>query len=148
MEDFDDNDSGDVFSVLTSILETDRMLYNSIRYFPEDTRATVLLQHQVNNSGMIALLRTSLAQPTSMVINLPYPDDLADVPVLATATQIADATTAGITVTDADCAICQDTVTMVTKINHCGHGFHDTCIQNWFTRSVRCPVCRWDIREE
>tara|TARA_X000000950_G_C13796254_1_gene611540 strand:+ start:50 stop:787 length:738 start_codon:yes stop_codon:yes gene_type:complete len=35
----------------------------------------------------------------------------------------------------------------VLKINHCGHIFTLSSIQEWFNRNVRCPVCRHDIRE-
>lgn len=48
------------------------------------------------------------------------------------------------------CAICQDTIEHRPdgcRLRNCGHRFHDTCIHQWFTRSVRCPVCRNDIRE-
>ena len=51
------------------------------------------------------------------------------------------------------CAICQDplmdehTIRPLREITHCEHTFHQTCIDRWFTRNVRCPVCRFDIRE-
>jgi hypothetical protein len=146
----EDFDAVDIFSVLTSMLRTERSLYGILRNFPIEARAAVMLQHQINNSWMIALLHTSLTQPDSVVINIPYPDEMVDVPVLATAAQIQTAITPNVTVdADAgDCAICQESVGIMTKINRCGHGFHDACIQSWFTRSVRCPVCRWDIRGE
>jgi hypothetical protein len=35
----------------------------------------------------------------------------------------------------------------VTRIRHCGHTFQNTGLSNWFTTNVRCPVCRYDIRE-
>jgi hypothetical protein len=35
----------------------------------------------------------------------------------------------------------------VTRILHCGHIFKKSAIENWFCRNVRCPVCRYDIRE-
>jgi hypothetical protein len=35
----------------------------------------------------------------------------------------------------------------VTRILHCGHIFKKSAIDNWFCRNVRCPVCRYDIRE-
>ena len=35
----------------------------------------------------------------------------------------------------------------VTRICHCGHTFQNTALSNWFTTNVRCPVCRYDIRE-
>jgi hypothetical protein len=36
---------------------------------------------------------------------------------------------------------------IVTQIRHCGHCFKPSAIQNWFRTNVRCPVCRFDIRE-
>lgn len=35
----------------------------------------------------------------------------------------------------------------VCKIKHCSHIFKRDAIINWFTRNVRCPVCRYDIRD-
>jgi hypothetical protein len=35
----------------------------------------------------------------------------------------------------------------VCKIRHCGHTFRRDAINNWFQRNVRCPVCRYDIRD-
>ena len=72
--------------------------------------------------------------------------------VRPTDTQIANATSLD-TVTalvEDNCAICQDPMERgahVRKINVCGHTFHQTCIDTWFTSNVRCPICRRDIRE-
>lgn len=33
------------------------------------------------------------------------------------------------------------------RIRHCGHTFREDSINNWFTTNVRCPVCRYDIRD-
>jgi hypothetical protein len=38
--------------------------------------------------------------------------------------------------------------TMVTQLNHCGHIFNEESMRLWFQTHVRCPVCRYDIREE
>ena len=35
----------------------------------------------------------------------------------------------------------------VTRIRPCGHVFQTQSIRNWFSNRVRCPVCRYDIRE-
>ena len=35
----------------------------------------------------------------------------------------------------------------VRRIHHCNHLFGTTAFDNWFERNVRCPVCRFDIRE-
>jgi hypothetical protein len=35
----------------------------------------------------------------------------------------------------------------VCRIRHCNHIFKRAAIHNWFNRNVRCPVCRYDIRD-
>jgi hypothetical protein len=48
------------------------------------------------------------------------------------------------------CSICQDTIPFdsdMRTIRHCEHSFHVGCIDTWFQRNVRCPVCRHDIRD-
>jgi len=35
----------------------------------------------------------------------------------------------------------------VRQIIHCGHIFCENAIQEWFQNNVRCPVCRYDIRD-
>jgi Ring finger domain len=35
----------------------------------------------------------------------------------------------------------------IRQIIHCGHCFFEESIQNWFRSNVRCPVCRYDIRD-
>ncbi len=48
------------------------------------------------------------------------------------------------------CAICQDSMHLgeeVRAMNACDHRFHRNCIDTWFQRNVRCPVCRHDVRE-
>ena len=37
---------------------------------------------------------------------------------------------------------------IVVKINHCGHVFNQTHLHSWFRTHVRCPVCRYDIRDD
>jgi len=47
------------------------------------------------------------------------------------------------------CAICQDMVTSnATQIRHCGHMYHGGCFNQWFSMSVRYPVCRHDVRTQ
>lgn len=35
----------------------------------------------------------------------------------------------------------------VSQIIHCGHFFGQQSLVQWFGRNVRCPLCRYDIRE-
>jgi hypothetical protein len=70
------------------------------------------------------------------------------VAVLPTAVQISAAVELNVTPPAGElCAICQDTMAMSTRLVQCRHYFHHACITQWFGTSVRCPVCRNDIRE-
>jgi hypothetical protein len=35
----------------------------------------------------------------------------------------------------------------ILRIRHCKHMFKEESLLNWFRRNVRCPVCRYDIRD-
>jgi len=48
------------------------------------------------------------------------------------------------------CPICLDVFqssSEVTQIRHCGHVFNRGQLAIWLERNVRCPVCRFDIRD-
>ncbi len=83
-------------------------------------------------------------------ISLP-PTFMEPVPVRPTPAQVAEATV--IEDVDAEeevCAICQDAMprgSEARSLRACDHRFHVGCIDTWFQRDVRCPVCRHDIRE-
>jgi len=36
---------------------------------------------------------------------------------------------------------------LVCRIKHCSHLFKQDALNDWFRRNVRCPICRYDIRE-
>jgi hypothetical protein len=40
-----------------------------------------------------------------------------------------------------------ETGEIICKIIHCSHIFKRTALYDWFSRNVRCPICRYDIRE-
>ena len=72
-------------------------------------------------------------------------------PVLITPTleQIEAGSVIQITLGQNDCSICQDIINEgdeVRLLNHCLHTFHRNCIDTWYQRNVRCPICRHDIR--
>jgi len=150
----------DVLEVIHSITLTDRQFYSNIRYLDSATRNNVVLNHERNVREVLGLLRTYLDPPPPrvaprtrhMVFNIPLNLDLSGNffdPVLVRPTQVAitRATESQVAVVNTVCAICQDAVVSATRIRHCGHCFHDSCISQWFTINTRCPVCRHDIRE-
>lgn len=91
-------------------------------------------------STTIPLLRRSLNVQPNMDPIIVRPTDQQ----IARGSQIVSTTA-----TEELCSICQESMahSEVRRINHCRHMFHQQCIDHWFERNVRCPVCRWDIRE-
>lgn len=147
----------DVLDVLHEIVQLERTFYGTIRFFDSASRSHLVAAHMRNTGGFLTILRQYMAeQPartTNMVFNIPMGNlDLSGnffdpVVVAPTQVQITAATERGVPVLDTTCTICQDPVTSATRIRACGHSFHDTCIQQWFTMNARCPVCRHDIRD-
>ena len=136
----------DVLDVLHSMLEADRVFYNTMRLMP-DGRERLIAQHTAMNSAILVLVSRFMSGNTirlTMPINLP--ENWSE-PVTVTPTQ--EQITAGtedVEVEDETCAICQEELTLGTKLRNCSHSFHTGCIQQWFSHSCYCPVCRNDIR--
>lgn len=55
---------------------------------------------------------------------------------------------------ETNCSICQShvledlsgSVNTWRRIRQCGHMFHTSCIDRWFSQNIHCPLCRTDIR--
>ena len=79
--------------------------------------------------------------------------DLQDVIIRPTLEQIEDATESVIydpSFSQVQCPISLEAFDVdeeICRIIHCGHLFKKTSLMSWFERNVRCPVCRYDIRE-
>jgi hypothetical protein len=152
-----DSDEIDVLDVLHELIQLERSFYGTVRFFDMSSRGHVVAAHLRNTNGIVGLLRQYMLQPnrvTNMVLNIPIGLDrdlsgnfFDPVVVAPSQQQIAAATERHVNIPDANCAICQDSVTCATRIRTCGHCFHDSCIQQWFTMNPRCPVCRHDIRD-
>jgi hypothetical protein len=149
----------DTLDVINALTHTERVFYSNMRYLDSATRNNVILAHQRNMRDALGILRSYIDPPIRappraqhMVFNIPLTFDgsgnfFDPVPVYPTAAQIANAVETRVAVADTTCAICQEAVTLGTRLRHCGHCFHGTCIAQWFTMSTRCPVCRHDIRQ-
>ena len=82
-------------------------------------------------------------------------DNFQDVIVRPTAVQIEMATEQltydpSMEIVDHTCPIDRDEYAPgenIRRIRHCGHAFRESAFQQWFQQSVRCPVCRYDIRD-
>lgn len=151
-----DNQVG-ILDTLDALLHTERSFYQSVRILREGRRENIIDTHQRNTAVLLGLIRSYMAVESplySVRYNVTIPNTLPpgwndSVVVHPTSEQIMAATETSTPQDDSgNCAICQETLTTpATRIRHCGHSFHTTCISEWFTRSVHCPNCRHDIRE-
>ena len=130
------------------------------QYITETFDVTPFFTYPQNNSLRENVLGTSLLSELLHIFQTPQratttAANLDPVLVRASTEDIEVATSLrAATVADEEeihtCSICQEGYTegqAIRTINHCHHAFHKTCIDPWFQRNVRCPVCRYDIRE-
>jgi hypothetical protein len=151
-----DNQVG-ILDTLDALLQTERTFYQSARILQAGRRENIIETHQRNTAVLLGLIRSYMAVESplySVRYNVTVPNTLPPgwndpIVVHATPEQIMSATETATPEDDStNCAICQETLTSpATRIMHCGHSFHTTCISEWFTRSVHCPNCRHDIRD-
>lgn len=141
------------------IMETERVFHQTVRFLDSRTRNHIVAAQLRNTALALDIIRRVLAQParpttTTMVMNFPLTMDVSGnffdpVPVVPTRDQITIATEMHVGVAEGStCAICQDAVSCATRLRHCGHFFHGSCIDQWLQMNPRCPVCRHDIREQ
>lgn len=142
----------DILDLLRDLTVSDRAFYQTVRYMDAGTRNHVMSAHYRNQSLALSIVRLYMTQEQSIVMNIPINLDISgnfmeSVPIVPSAQQIAAATESHVNIPDAQCSICQESVACATRIRHCGHCFHSTCIGPWFQMNPRCPMCRYDIRE-
>jgi len=141
--------------LLGGIIEGRNQFFSrTINQIRPPSRDAIMSRFLMNEMSLLELtsrihqqsMRASQAA-ASLVFNLPS-NFLDPVPVAPSTAQITSGTeTVANPPADTQCAICQDSVTAdATRIRSCGHMYHRTCLSNWLTMSVRCPVCRHDIR--
>ena len=147
--------------VLHTLLTTDRVFYQNIRFL-DSGRARVVATQQQNTAAILELIRVhrmlnptpdpaTIRFPINITIPMegtPLPTRWSDPVVIRPTAAEIDAATERVDAEDANCAICQEAIEDdAIRLTHCRHDFHNHCITEWFTRSVHCPNCRHDIRE-
>ena len=104
-----------------------------------------------NERQILSMLSATLHNIHPIVMNIPiqtHANFFDPIPVLASAEEIDDALESLEDSPNLSCAVCQDALaSSAVRLRHCQHHFHSSCIRQWFQTSVRCPVCRHDIRE-
>lgn len=133
------------------------LMFRILRSCPARSRQTLLTRYLDNEVKYIDLLnrvfqnhvRNQLATAV-LTITLPQSQDSFNEPVRVVPTQEQiDNSIQPVVSTTGNCAICQDSISSDgCRIRNCGHVYHRSCIADWFSLSCRCPVCRYDIRED
>jgi hypothetical protein len=108
----------------------------------------------VQRTPIIRTTQTTLSTPTARIARL-MGNFNDPVNVVATPHQISRATSHLLyeniqTPTNDRCPICLEVFqpnSEVTQINNCRHIFNRAELATWFETNVRCPVCRFDIRD-
>jgi hypothetical protein len=142
-----------MLDVIDNLIDGRNMFVSRIGQISHPQRPTMLSRFMMNEIIYLEIInrvynthnRNNLTQAV-MTLTVP-PNFMDPVNVAPTAQQVENAIEHIVTTT-ADCAICQDSISSNgVKLRHCGHVYHHSCLLSWFAVSVRCPVCRHDIRE-
>jgi hypothetical protein len=154
-------ESPDIFTLLENMIEgRNRFLSNElVRAIPFGHRPTILARYMNNEASYMELINriythnmqeSQLRDAARTLISFTMPIGgtfLDPVTVAPTRTQIANSIEDFPNATS-NCAICQEAISAGgCRIRQCGHVYHRACAVSWFSLSVRCPVCRYDIRE-
>ena len=107
---------------------------------------------RVNGGNTNPYLRTFHNFPQQSRMYGQIDSDYEDVVVHPTSAQIENALENYVFSSTGEVTICPITLDPiqageeVSRIRYCGHTFKKNAIHRWFIYNVRCPVCRYDIR--
>lgn len=126
---------------------------SNIRLLNYSSRTSLLTRYMNNDQLMMEMLNRMYSNhlyttTANAIFTLALPARFND-PVIVSPSQLQiNAALESQETSDSPCAICQEAITSAgARIRQCLHSYHRSCISNWFSMSVRCPVCRYDIRE-
>jgi hypothetical protein len=128
----------------------------TIRAFPFQQRANVVNRFMINEHYLLESASLTYnntialrnAATTLITLSMANNNFMEPVIVSASAQQIQGSLESEANATG-QCSICQENNNANSvRIRQCGHVHHRNCIEDWLAMSVRCPVCRHDIREE
>ena len=155
------NDEPSLLSLIEDLISgrNDFLSGDFIRRVPFSSRAGLISRYMTNETIYLELINRINNQNfqnqslATMLLNLSSPGVgntttfFNSVPIVPTRNQINSSLEEHPNTTS-NCAICQDTISSGgCRIRQCGHVYHRSCVEHWFASSVRCPVCRYDIRE-
>lgn len=149
-------DDEHVLAVFEQLFRAEHEFLNerTVRFIQYQDRSRIIERYLNNHATVLNTISRMFSRNNTAATIFTYTMPLNEtnfmdpVPVVPTQDQINNAIHDFTASEDSICAICQQQVSSSgVQINYCDHVFHRTCISRWFGSSVRCPVCRHDIRE-
>jgi hypothetical protein len=134
--------------ILLTMAHTRDAFFSNARLYRQRDRITTRFLD--NESVLISAVNNLRSDPVTITFPINIPAGFMDnVPVVPTAQQILNEVQDYTSSSQQTCSICQDSISSDgAMLRVCRHVYHRSCIQTWFGASVRCPVCRRDIRED
>ena len=129
------------------------LVYSRVQFFSRihmfRRRDQIMDRFLRTEARYLDLLSRENRTPVTITFPITLGNNFMDaVPVLASAQQITDEIQDYSGPSQQSCSICQDAIASDgARLRVCQHVYHRACIRTWFDASVRCPVCRRDIRE-
>ena len=145
-----------ILEILESIIEgRNEFFVRTMQLTPHQHRPQMLSRYMLNEIVYLEMINRMYQnqlrrQLASAVVTFTLPPSNFSDPVVVAPTQAQiDNAIEDISSSTGSCAICQDAISSGgCRIEYCRHEFHRNCLTNWFGMSVRCPVCRHDIRNQ
>ena len=120
-----------------------------ITYWPDRSEiARTILEQEGRILSLIGTIMNRQRIPLTLTfpINMDM-SNMDNVVVAPTEEQVSHELVPLVASSQQSCSICQDAIQADgCQLRGCQHAYHRSCIQVWFSTSVRCPVCRRDIR--
>jgi hypothetical protein len=143
-----------MLEIIREMLNSRNQFLNRLHLFYTN-RDLLLRQVLDEETAIIQIIRNLYATrnlPVTITFPLTFNSDAFNeaVPVYPTPEQINRELVALVPSSSLSvCSICQDSISSEgCQLRGCAHTYHTNCIRTWFSTSVRCPVCRRDIRED
>jgi hypothetical protein len=151
----------EVFSLLEDMIagRNEFLSNNTIRALPFEHRPAIVARYMNNEASYIDLINRINTQynqesqlreaaRTLIAFTLPINPSFSEPVRVASTVEQLNNSIEDVTNISSNCPICQEAISSGgCRIRQCGHIYHRTCATSWFSMSVRCPVCRYDIRE-
>lgn len=137
---------------LQQLAESRNEFLRNVALFGNANRDSISQQFFFTEGLYLAMMQTLITRNPPVTITFPIinaANFMDAVMVTPTQEQVAREIEDYIHPSIQQCAICQDDISSDgARLRVCQHSFHRSCIRTWFGASVRCPVCRRDIRED